>query len=309
MITYNHESFIKQAIESVLMQETDFPVELVIGEDCSTDSTRAIVTDYAKRYPNVIRALLPEQNLGAMANSVATVKACKGDYVAMLEGDDYWTRADKLQRQLDYLQSSPDCALCFHDSDIEECDSSGKTVQQRPFYSKIPPTRLDFDDFAGGFYPHTAACVFVNDRTGLQPVFDGRLSGSALSIFDCVLASGKLASYLDTKMSIYRVHAGGIYSMISTDRQLLMSNHGLLAAWRYFSKDKKGAIFAKRLIDNYIQIIRINWQQGRRAASVSYYLQVCRLILVSQSLGIFVYFSTRHLYCMKRSIRLLIQKL
>ena len=91
MITYNHERFIAQAIESVLMQETDFRVELVIGEDCSTDGTRAIVREFGERFPERIRLLLPEHNLGMMPNFVATLSACRGQYVALLEGDDYWT--------------------------------------------------------------------------------------------------------------------------------------------------------------------------------------------------------------------------
>ena len=95
MITYNHERFIAQAIESVLMQQTDFAVELVIGEDCSTDKTRAIVCAYGERYPERIRLLLPERNQGMIPNFVATMNACQGQYIALLEGDDYWT--DRIQ--------------------------------------------------------------------------------------------------------------------------------------------------------------------------------------------------------------------
>jgi hypothetical protein len=82
VITYNHEQFIAQAIESVLMQETEFVVELVIGEDCSTDGTRRIVQAYAGKYPNVIRALLPERNLGMAMNYEAVWQACRGKYIA-----------------------------------------------------------------------------------------------------------------------------------------------------------------------------------------------------------------------------------
>ena len=100
VITYNHEKFIGQAIESVLMQETAFVVELVIGEDCSTDGTRRIVQAYAEKYPNVIRALLPEKNLGMARNYDAVWQACRGKYIAWLEGDDYWRTPQKLQKQV-----------------------------------------------------------------------------------------------------------------------------------------------------------------------------------------------------------------
>ena len=98
MIAYNREPFIAQAIESVLMQETAFVVELVIGEDCSTDGTRRIVQAYARKYPNVIRALLPEKNLGISRNYEAVWQACRGKYIAWLDGDDYWRSPQKIAK-------------------------------------------------------------------------------------------------------------------------------------------------------------------------------------------------------------------
>ncbi|NLI41548.1 MAG: glycosyltransferase [Caldisericales bacterium] len=118
MITYNHEPYIAQAIESVLMQQTDFPVELVIGEDCSTDNTRAIVCDYRERYPERIHLLLPEHNLGMFPNFVATLQACDGRYIALLEGDDYWTDPFKLQKQVDFLEVHPEYGLVHTDCDF-----------------------------------------------------------------------------------------------------------------------------------------------------------------------------------------------
>ena len=91
IVTYNHERFIGQAIDSVLMQTVNFPYEIVIGEDCSTDNTRRIVMDYRDRYPDKIRLLLHEQNVGQHANIMRTEAACRGRYMANLDGDDYWT--------------------------------------------------------------------------------------------------------------------------------------------------------------------------------------------------------------------------
>ena len=114
MITYRHEAYIAKAIESVLIQNVDFPVELVIGEDCSPDGTRAIVRHYADKYPAVIRPLLPQNNVGMMNNFIATLEATRGEYVALLEGDDYWTDPEKLSKQVTYLEENPPCALCHH---------------------------------------------------------------------------------------------------------------------------------------------------------------------------------------------------
>ena len=114
MITYNHEKFLGQAIEGVLMQETGFPVELVIGEDCSTDGTRRIALEYATKYPNVGRVLQPVRNLGVSRNLAATLAACRGGYVAMCEGDDYWIHPDKLQKQVSFLDANPAYVMCCH---------------------------------------------------------------------------------------------------------------------------------------------------------------------------------------------------
>lgn len=114
MITYNQEKFLSQAIESVLEQKTNFDYELVIGEDCSIDKTREIIIKYQKKYPDRIKLLLREKNLGMVKNFLDTFKSCQGEYIAMLEGDDFWVCRDKLQNQVDFLESHPECSVCFH---------------------------------------------------------------------------------------------------------------------------------------------------------------------------------------------------
>lgn len=115
MITYNHEPYIAQAIEGVLMQKTTFKFELVIGEDCSTDLTRKICEDYAKKYPEIIKLLPSEQNLGMIKNGLRTLQACEGKYIAFCEGDDYWTDPLKLQKQVDFLEANDDYGLVHTD--------------------------------------------------------------------------------------------------------------------------------------------------------------------------------------------------
>lgn len=117
MPTYNHASYIEKAIECVLAQKTTFPFELVIGEDCSTDGTREIVFDYAKRYPEIIHVVYSDENVGMHKNSKRTNAALRGKYIAYCEGDDYWQREDKLQLQVDYLESHPECGLVHSDHD------------------------------------------------------------------------------------------------------------------------------------------------------------------------------------------------
>src|SRR3989442_14564986 len=114
LITYNHERFITQALESALAQKTNFEFEIVVGEDCSADHTRQILVEYQQRYPNTIRWMLPGKNLGPNRNFARTLQAWRGQYIALLEGDDYWIFPRKLQEQGNFLDWHAECAIYFH---------------------------------------------------------------------------------------------------------------------------------------------------------------------------------------------------
>ncbi len=118
MLTYNHAQYIEQAIKGILQQSIDFPFELVIGEDCSTDGTREIVFEYQKKYPNIIRVITSDNNIGMMNNSTRTLQACRGKYIAFCEGDDYWIDPLKLQKQVDFLEANVEYGLCCTDFNI-----------------------------------------------------------------------------------------------------------------------------------------------------------------------------------------------
>lgn len=113
MITYNHEAYIRDAVDGVLMQKTSFPIELIIGEDCSTDNTRFVVEEYAKKYPEIIVAQYPETNRGMMKNFQRVLQSARGKYVALCEGDDYWTDPLKLQKQVNFLEENSDYGLIY----------------------------------------------------------------------------------------------------------------------------------------------------------------------------------------------------
>lgn len=119
MIVYNHEPYLRQSLDGILMQETDFDYEIVVGEDYSTDKSRVILNEYAEKYPDKIRLLYRDKNLGRPTlNVYLTSNECKGDYIAYIEGDDYWTDKHKLQRQVDFLDNNPDFMGCTHTCDI-----------------------------------------------------------------------------------------------------------------------------------------------------------------------------------------------
>ena len=111
VITYNQEATIRQTLDSILAQKGDFDLELVIGEDCSTDDTYAICADYAERYPDVVKLLPNTHNLGIMANFARVMRACTGDYIGICAGDDYWCDEQKLQKQLEYFKTHKDVGV------------------------------------------------------------------------------------------------------------------------------------------------------------------------------------------------------
>ena len=141
MITYNHEPYIRQAIEGVVMQKTDFEYELVIGEDCSTDRTREICFEYQRKYPDKVRVLWSNQNLyrnphPAGRNGQRTMAHCRGEFIAFCEGDDYWIDPLKLQKQVDIMRKHPDVGLCFCGSEILSQNTGEKRIWaegERPF--------------------------------------------------------------------------------------------------------------------------------------------------------------------------------
>lgn len=131
MTTYNHERYLAEAIESILAQQTSFGVELVLGEDCSTDSTPAICREYAAKYPDRVVLVTSDCNVGWRANYRRTIAACRGKYIAMCDGDDWWTDPHKLQMQADLLESDPGCGMCYTRTE--------RFYQQTGVYKPFPP--------------------------------------------------------------------------------------------------------------------------------------------------------------------------
>lgn len=118
MITFNHANYLRKAIEGILIQKTNFDIELVIGEDHSTDNTRSICLEYVDKYPGMIRLTNSEKNLGMVMNFIQTQSECRGKYLAICEGDDYWTESDKLQKQVEFMEANPDFGMVHTDADV-----------------------------------------------------------------------------------------------------------------------------------------------------------------------------------------------
>ena len=206
--TYNHASFIAQAIDSVLMQDTNFACEQVIGEDRSTDGTRDVVLAYQNQYPDRIRVLAHEKNIGARSNFLQTLAACRGEYVALLEGDDYWTSPHKLQRQVDFLQGCPECSICFHKVDTRYEDGI-----EPPRKTRLLPTRAIYslDDLLEHNFIPTCSALYRNGLFGEPPAWIGSTPTGDWPLHVLNAHYGYIG-YIDEAMAVHRVHTGGIWS-------------------------------------------------------------------------------------------------
>lgn len=133
VLCYNHERYIRDCLDGILMQETEFPFEVMVGDDCSTDGTLSVIRDYHKKFPDVIRVETTDVNLWSQGVSMSysrLVPMSRGRYLAFCEGDDYWTDPHKLQRQADFMEENPEYSMCYHDYSI--LDKYGKT-QLHPY--------------------------------------------------------------------------------------------------------------------------------------------------------------------------------
>ncbi len=219
-ISYNIEQFIAQAIDSALMQGLSADYEIVIGEDCSTDKTREIVIDFQRRYPDRIRLILNDENIGMTHNFVNTFNMCRGEYIALLDGDDYWISPHKLQKQINYLDQHPECALCFHDVWIFYQDSDKKP------HTMVPPIQKSFfnmeDLLSIGCFVYPCSVMIRRDRFNGFPDWyfaNGSQCGGDWAFYMLVAQNGKIG-YIDEVMAAYRVHKSGVWSGLDEIEQI-----------------------------------------------------------------------------------------
>ncbi len=210
--TYNHERFIERAIESVVQQDAPFGIELIVSDDHSEDGTRAVVSEYARAHEGLIKPLFPDRHLGMNPLFRRALNMARGDYLALLDGDDYWTSKDKLRRQVALLDSEPDLTGCFHDALVITEDDERPTHR----YVRAPSKRsYGLEDLIRLCHPPTLSVVFRREMLPFVPEWVFDLAWADWLIWIFATRQGPFA-YLDEVMGVYRVHGGGYFS--SRDR-------------------------------------------------------------------------------------------
>ncbi len=224
--TYNHEEFIAQCIDSVLMQETNFKIEIILGEDHSTDGTRAICQEYAQKHSDKIRLFLRNRedviyingNATGRFNFMENLKVARGKYVALCEGDDYWTDPLKLQKQVDFMEQNSSYGICFHRAKVLRNDSD---LELHP----IPPSEDNVYSYADLLRHYnfitTASAVFRIPKDFTIPSWFTEVNFGDLALYYLV-ARNKKIKCLDSVMSVYRVHAQGVYQRLNAHTQTFL---------------------------------------------------------------------------------------
>jgi len=257
MLTFNHEPFIAEAIEGFLRQETDFPCELVITEDCSTDKTRAVIRRYCRQHPDRIRVLLNRRNIGARRTSLRGYQHCRGQYVASLDGDDYWVAPHKLQRQADLLDAHPDYALCFHSIRMVWADGRREETVFRPRPIRESYTLKDLLEynFIGACSPMYRKRVF----DGYPPWYFVMPVGDwAAHVLHAL--HGRIG-YVDEPMGVYRQHSRGIYSVTGMTARLRLAIE-MLKRFRCGLGREYRCVINRSLCRHYDKLVRQYYDEG-----------------------------------------------
>lgn len=240
MMVYNHEPYIREAIEGILMQKCSFDFDIVVGEDCSKDNSRKIILEYADTYPGKFSLLLHKTNVGAAKNQELTLAACKGDFIAICEGDDYWLHSGKLQKQVNFLEEHTQCSHCFHAAEHIYKDKSKNYIQRASNRNSFFTVK-DVIIKGGSFIP-TASMFFRNEGLNELP---GWLSTAPVGDYPLaiILSTYGKVGYINEVMSAYRKEVEGSWSSGETTfrriRKVNSSIHKLLfkingwASYRY----------------------------------------------------------------------------
>ena len=256
-ITYNHVSYISEALDSFLMQKTNFPFEILVHDDASTDGTNKIILEYTEKYPGIIRAVIQTENQYSKAGLIAhrfLFPKAKGNYIALCEGDDYWTDRAKLQKQVQFLEDHPEYVITYTNS--------------QPFDEK-GLVNIDFggvkrdvsaDELKKGIPIYTLTTCFRNVFKEIPMDLLSAKLGDVI-IWSLLGAYGKGKYLADILPAAYRVHKEGVFSMQSEQQKIrmaLITSNALFAYYNRLGDIDNGLYFGEQSIKLFIKLIGWN---------------------------------------------------
>jgi glycosyltransferase involved in cell wall biosynthesis len=260
-ITYNHEKYIRDAIEGFLMQRTSFPIEIIIHDDASTDTTSDIIRGYVDKFPNLITPIIQKENQyskGIKPLQRFILPRARGKYIAICEGDDYWTDPLKLQKQVDFLNDHPDISFCSHN--VNKVDQNNNIIEENN--SKMT-NYFKPKEVVNNHFP-TLSLLFRNQKLEYTPELLNVFNGDA--VLTALLSLHGGAANLGFTGACYRVHSEGIYS-----KQTYLENYFKSVYTR--EKLISSGIFPEEISNEIKQNIRT-----RKYKAIKYCLKRVRII-------------------------------
>ena len=229
--TYNHARFIRQCMDGFLQQKTSFPIEVLIHDDASTDGTQDIIREYETKYPNIVKPIYQKENQyskGVKVSLVYNYSRARGKYIALCEGDDYWTDPYKLQKQVDFLESHPDYVMCSH--------RFNQYIQEKGFLEEEQDKDFEGADYdlknliGGKWLTQTLTVMYRRSALNLKRYAAYGMSMDMILFYE-LLKIGKGYCFPDI-MAVYRLHNGGVWSEVSLNARRLVEFKARLAIYR-----------------------------------------------------------------------------
>lgn len=216
-LTYNHEPYIKQCIDGLLMQQTNFSFEVLIHDDASVDKTQAIIKEYKERYPDIIKPIFQIENQyskGVGVTRVYQFPRAKAKYIAMCEGDDYWTDPYKLQKQVDFLEANPGYSMCVggylrYEEDTGRYTEVNKTINSVEYFNN--GFSFNLNDLTNGWLTKTLTAFFRKEILNKLDLTYYKY-GRDIQLFYHILKEGGPGFYFNDIFGVYRIHKGGVNS-------------------------------------------------------------------------------------------------
>jgi glycosyltransferase involved in cell wall biosynthesis len=259
VITYNQEQFISDAIESFLEQKCKFSLEIVIGDDCSTDNTQNIIRDFGSKYPNLIKPILNPVNLGPLPNAINVLEHCTGKYIALCEGDDFWVDPLKLQKQVDFLEQNNDYVLSFHNViAVNVIDDKRTRAEIKQELFKRTPEEIPAE------HPtHTSSMLFRNVIRNFPGDFNKIISGDSYLQF--VLARyGKSTFQKNIYPNVRRRHPQSVWSYKDQEYKIAQGIYLYEKLLEIAINQNEVKYLNKILIKHRIRYVKFLWTNGRK---------------------------------------------
>jgi glycosyltransferase involved in cell wall biosynthesis/RimJ/RimL family protein N-acetyltransferase len=267
VMVYNHEKYLEKCLQGILMQKCNFNYNIVVGDDCSKDKSREILLNFQKKYPGKFKLLLNNTNIGAQGNQDLVFRNCEGKYIAMCEGDDYWTDPLKLQKQVDFLEKNEEYSICLHGVKINDVIRESERITEFSNSMELSKEKILTFNFI-----HTVSFVFRRKFLKMEILNNKNTFGGDRLLLLLMVEMGKLYFIKDI-MATYRIHEGGISNSYKQQSVVTYNMHFIkqyIFIKNNFKSQKKVTLL--KISDHYMTI-SLHYYHKRNIKALFYFIK------------------------------------